>query len=319
MSKQLIQVNHLSKFFNLGNQNILKAVNDLNFSVDEGETVGIVGESGCGKSTAGRTMMRLYEPTSGEVLFNGKNIYRMRGAELRQLRRDMQMIFQDPYASLNPRMTVMDIIGEALDVHKLASSRSERKKRVEELLELVNLQAEHASRYPHEFSGGQRQRIGIARALAVKPKFIIADEPISALDVSIQAQVVNLLQQLQRDMGLTYLFIAHDLSMVKHISNRVAVMYLGKIVELASSEDLYEDPRHPYTRALMSAIPIPDPEVEKKRERIVLSGDLPSPIQLPSGCPFHPRCPMATTKCTVDVPKFLEVKKNHFASCHYAD
>ena len=318
MSKSLIEVNHLSKFFNLGQQNILKAVNDLNFSIAQGETVGVVGESGCGKSTAGRTMMRLYEPTDGEVLYNGKNIYRMRGAELKQLRRDMQMIFQDPYASLNPRMTVMDIIGEALDVHKLVGSRKERKRKVEELLELVNLNYSHASRYPHEFSGGQRQRIGIARALAVDPKFIIADEPISALDVSIQAQIVNLLQQLQRDMGLTYLFIAHDLSMVKHISNRVAVMYLGKIVELASSEDLYEDPRHPYTRALMSAIPIPDPEIEETRERIVLSGDLPSPIHLPTGCPFHTRCPLATDKCVVDVPKFLEITPGHFASCHYA-
>lgn len=318
MSKPLIEVNHLSKFFNLGNNQILKAVNDLNFSIAQGETVGVVGESGCGKSTAGRTMMRLYEPTNGEVLFNGKNIYQMKGAELKQLRRDMQMIFQDPYASLNPRMTVMEIIGEALDVHKLAGSRKERKKKVEQLLELVNLNSAYASRYPHEFSGGQRQRIGIARALAVDPKFIIADEPISALDVSIQAQVVNLLQELQRDMGLTYLFIAHDLSMVKHISDRVAVMYLGKIVELARSEDLYNDPRHPYTHALMSAIPIPDPEVEEKRERIVLGGDLPSPIHLPSGCPFHTRCPMATEKCKVDVPKFLEVKDKHFASCHYA-
>jgi len=318
MSKPLIEVNHLSKFFNLGNNNILKAVNDLNFSIKQGETVGVVGESGCGKSTAGRTIMRLYEPTDGEVLFNGKNIYSMRGAELKQLRRDMQMIFQDPYASLNPRMTVMDIIGESLDVHKLVSSRKERKKRVEQLLDLVNLNAAHASRYPHEFSGGQRQRIGIARALAVDPKFIIADEPISALDVSIQAQVVNLLQDLQRDMGLTYLFIAHDLSMVKHISDRVAVMYLGKIVELARSEDLYDDPRHPYTRALMSAIPIPDPDVEHERERIVLSGDLPSPIHLPTGCPFHTRCPMATDKCKVDAPKLLEVKNNHYAACHYA-
>lgn len=318
MSKPLIEINHLSKFFNLGNNNILKAVNDLNFSIKQGETVGVVGESGCGKSTAGRTIMRLYEPTDGEVLFNGKNIYSMRGAELKQLRRDMQMIFQDPYASLNPRMTVMDIIGESLDVHKLVSSRKERKKRVEQLLDLVNLNAAHASRYPHEFSGGQRQRIGIARALAVDPKFIIADEPISALDVSIQAQVVNLLQDLQRDMGLTYLFIAHDLSMVKHISDRVAVMYLGKIVELARSEDLYNDPKHPYTRALMSAIPIPDPDVEHERERIVLSGDLPSPIHLPTGCPFHTRCPMATDKCKVDAPKLLEVKNNHYAACHYA-
>lgn len=318
MSKPLIEVNHLSKFFNLGNNNILKAVNDLNFSIQQGETVGVVGESGCGKSTAGRTIMRLYEPTDGEVLFNGKSIYKMRGSEMKQLRRDMQMIFQDPYASLNPRMTVMEIIGEALDIHKLVSSRAERKKRVEQLLDLVNLNAAHASRYPHEFSGGQRQRIGIARALAVDPKFIIADEPISALDVSIQAQVVNLLQELQRDMGLTYLFIAHDLSMVKHISDRVAVMYLGKIVELARSEDLYDDPRHPYTRALMSAIPIPDPHVEETRERIVLSGDLPSPIHLPTGCPFHTRCPIATEKCKVDTPKLLEVKDKHFAACHYA-
>lgn len=318
MSHAFIEVRHLSKFFNLGNNNILKAVNDLNFNIQQGETVGVVGESGCGKSTAGRTMMRLYEPTEGNVLYQGKDIYKMQGAELKALRRNMQMIFQDPYASLNPRMTVMEIIGEALDVHKLAGSRSERKYKVEQLLELVNLNAAFSSRYPHEFSGGQRQRIGIARALAVDPKFIIADEPISALDVSIQAQVVNLLQELQSSMGLTYLFIAHDLSMVKHISDRVAVMYLGKIVELATSEDLYHDPRHPYTRALMSAIPIPDPRVEETRERIVLSGDLPSPIHLPTGCPFHTRCPIATDKCTVDVPKLLDVKHNHFAACHYA-
>lgn len=318
MSKNLIEINHLSKFFNLGNNNILKAVNDVSFNIAEGETVGVVGESGCGKSSMGRTLMRLYEPTSGEVNFNGKNIYKAKGAASQALKREMQMIFQDPYASLNPRMTVMDIIGEALDIHKLVHSRAERKKRVEELLDLVNLNASHSSRYPHEFSGGQRQRIGIARALAVDPKFIIADEPISALDVSIQAQVVNLLQELQRDRGLTYLFIAHDLSMVKHISDRVAVMYLGKIVELAKSEDLYADPRHPYTKALMSAIPIPDPRIEETRERIVLSGDLPSPINLPTGCPFHTRCPMATDKCKVDAPKLAEVKPNHFAACHYA-
>lgn len=318
MNKPLIEVNHLSKFFNLGNNNILKAVNDITFSIAQGETVGVVGESGCGKSTAGRTMMRLYEPTAGEVLFQGKNIFTLKGNALKALRRNMQMIFQDPYASLNPRMTVMEIIGEALDIHRITDSRAERKKKIEQLLELVNLNAAHASRYPHEFSGGQRQRIGIARALAVDPKFIIADEPISALDVSIQAQVVNLLQQLQRYMGLTYLFIAHDLSMVKHISDRVAVMYLGKIVELASSEDLYADPRHPYTRALMSAIPIPDPQVEATRERIVLTGDLPSPIHLPSGCPFHTRCPIATDKCKVDAPKLLDVKQKHFAACHYA-
>lgn len=320
MSKNtpLVEVNDLRKFFNLGGGNILKAVNEVSFSIGRGETVGVVGESGCGKSTAGRTIMRLYEPTSGSVSFDGKDIYKLKGSEMKALRRNMQMIFQDPYASLNPRMTVTDIIGEALDIHKLVSSRAERKKRVEELLDLVNLNPDHAIRYPHEFSGGQRQRIGIARALAVDPKFIIADEPISALDVSIQAQVVNLMQDLQRKMGLTYLFIAHDLSMVKHISDRVAVMYLGKIVELAESSELYDNPRHPYTRALLSAIPIPDPEVEATRERIVLKGDLPSPINPPLGCQFHTRCPVATDKCKKDAPKLLEVSKGHFAACHYA-
>lgn len=318
MSSPLVQVNDLRKFFNLGKGNILKAVNEISFSIGRGETVGVVGESGCGKSTAGRTIMRLYEPTSGGVTFDGKDIYKLRGSELKALRRNMQMIFQDPYASLNPRMTVTDIIGEALDIHNLAGSRAERKRKVEGLLDLVNLNPEHATRYPHEFSGGQRQRIGIARALAVDPKFIIADEPISALDVSIQAQVVNLMQDLQRKMGLTYLFIAHDLSMVKHISDRVAVMYLGKIVELAESSELYDKPAHPYTRALLSAIPIPDPEVEANRERIVLTGDLPSPINPPSGCQFHTRCPIATSKCKVDEPALLEIRKGHFAACHYA-
>lgn len=318
MSAPFVQVNELRKFFNLGGGNILKAVNDVSFTIARGETVGVVGESGCGKSTAGRTIMRLYEPTGGGVTFDGKDIYRLKGAELKGLRRNMQMIFQDPYASLNPRMTVTDIIGEALDIHGLAGSRAERKRRVEDLLDLVNLNPEHATRYPHEFSGGQRQRIGIARALAVDPKFIIADEPISALDVSIQAQVVNLMQDLQRKMGLTYLFIAHDLSMVKHISDRVAVMYLGKIVELAESGELYDNPRHPYTRALLSAIPIPDPEVEATRERIVLRGDLPSPINPPKGCQFHTRCPIATDRCKTDEPKLLEVGKGHYAACHYA-
>lgn len=318
MSAPLIEVNNLTKFFDLGGGTTLKAVNDISFAIQKGETVGVVGESGCGKSTAGRTIMRLYEPTSGGVSFEGQDIYKLKGSKLKGLRRDMQMIFQDPYASLNPRMTVMDIIGEALDIHKLASSRKERKHKVENLLDLVGLNPDHATRYPHEFSGGQRQRIGIARALAVDPKFIIADEPISALDVSIQAQVVNLLQDLQRKMGLTYLFIAHDLSMVKHISDRVAVMYLGKIVELAESSELYANPAHPYTRALLSAIPIPDPEIEESRDRIVLTGDLPSPIKPPSGCQFHTRCPIATNKCKVDEPKLLDVKKNHFAACHYA-
>lgn len=318
MSQPFIQIQELTKFFNLGGGNILKAVNSIDLSIQRGETVGVVGESGCGKSTAGRTIMRLYEPTSGTVKFDGKDIYKLKGAELKALRRNMQMIFQDPYASLNPRMTILEIIGEALDIHNLAGSRTERKKKVEGLLDLAGLNAEHVSRYPHEFSGGQRQRIGIARALAVEPAFIVADEPISALDVSIQAQVVNLMQQLQRKMGLTYLFIAHDLSMVKYISDRVAVMYLGKIVELSESSELYDHPLHPYTRALMSAIPIPDPEVEQQRDRIVLSGDLPSPVNPPSGCQFHTRCPIATDKCKHDEPKLLEVRKGHYAACHYA-
>lgn len=318
MSEPLVKVSNLRKFFNLGGGNILKAVNEIDFSIAKGETVGVVGESGCGKSTAGRTILRLYEPTSGNVTFNGEDIYKMKGAKLKQMRRDMQMIFQDPYASLNPRMTITDVIGEALDIHGLVGSRAERKRRVEDLLDLVGLNPDHATRYPHEFSGGQRQRIGIARALAVDPNFIIADEPISALDVSIQAQVVNLMQDLQRKMGLTYLFIAHDLSMVKHISDRVAVMYLGKIVELAESSELYSSPAHPYTRALLSANPIPDPEIEATRERIVLAGDLPSPINPPAGCQFHTRCPMATDKCKTVEPKLVEVKKGHFASCHYA-
>lgn len=317
-STPLVEVNDLHKFFNLGKGQLLKAVNDISFTIGRGETVGVVGESGCGKSTAGRTILRLYEPTSGGVTFDGQDIYKLRGAELKGLRRNMQMIFQDPYASLNPRMTVTDIIGEALDIHNLAGSKAERKRKVEDLLDLVNLNPEHATRYPHEFSGGQRQRIGIARALAVDPKFIIADEPISALDVSIQAQVVNLMQDLQRKMGLTYLFIAHDLSMVKHISDRVAVMYLGKIVELAESGELYDNPRHPYTRALLSAIPIPDPQVEATRERIVLKGDLPSPINPPKGCQFHTRCPLATDRCKTDEPKLAEVSKGHLAACHYA-
>lgn len=318
MSEPLIRVHELQKFFNLGGGDILKAVNKVSLSIARGETVGVVGESGCGKSTAGRTILRLYEPTGGGVTFEGQDIYKLRGPDLKALRRNMQMIFQDPYASLNPRMTIADVIGEAIDIHKLAGSRAERKRKVEELLDLVGLNPDHATRYPHEFSGGQRQRIGIARALAVDPKFIIADEPISALDVSIQAQVVNLLQDLQRKLGLTYLFIAHDLSMVKHISDRVAVMYLGKVVELAESAELYDNPLHPYTRALMSAIPIPDPEVEATRERIVLKGDLPSPIDPPRGCQFHTRCPIATDVCKSDEPKLLEIRKGHFAACHYA-
>ncbi|MCI3921021.1 dipeptide ABC transporter ATP-binding protein [Paenibacillus sp. TRM 82003] len=318
MSTPLLEVNNLTKYFNVGGGNTLKAVNDVSFQLMKGETLGLVGESGCGKSTAGRTILRLYEPTKGEVKYDGTNIYKLSGSKMKELRRNMQMIFQDPYASLNPRMTVTDIIGEALDVHRLVNGRASRKKRVEELLDLVGLNPDHATRYPHEFSGGQRQRIGIARALAVDPKFIVCDEPISALDVSIQAQVVNLLMKLQKQFGLTYLFIAHDLAMVKHISDRVAVMYLGKMVELTTSDELYANPMHPYTKALLSAIPIPDPEIEATRERIVLKGDIPSPINPPSGCHFRTRCPAATEKCAKETPEFVEMKKGHWVACHYA-
>ncbi|NGQ94650.1 ATP-binding cassette domain-containing protein [Brevibacillus sp. SYP-B805] len=310
----LIEVRNLKKFFKVGGQT-LKAVNDISFTINRGETLGVVGESGCGKSTAGRTILRLYEPTAGEVIFEGKNISKLQGSELKAMRRNMQMIFQDPYASLNPRMTVGDIIGEALDIHGLATGQ-ERKERIQELLSLVSLNPGHIDRFPHEFSGGQRQRIGIARALAVEPKFIVCDEPISALDVSVQAQVVNLLEQLQEKMGLTYMFIAHDLSMVKYISDRVAVMYLGKMVELAESEKLYEKPLHPYTQALLSAIPIPDPEVERKRERIVLQGDVPSPMNPPSGCHFRTRCPKAMPECAAMEPVWKEVEPGHFTACH---
>ncbi len=310
----LLEVKGLKKFFPAG-ESVVKAVNDLNFVIHRGETLGFVGESGCGKSTAGRTILRLYDATEGEVLFEGKDIQKLSARELKEARKEIQMIFQDPYASLNPRMTVGDIIGEPLDIHGLARGEK-RKERIQELLKLVGLNPEHINRFPHEFSGGQRQRIGIARALAVEPKFIICDEPISALDVSIQAQVVNLLKELQNKMGLTYLFIAHDLSMVKHISDRVAVMYLGKMVELASSEDLYAEPLHPYSEALLSAIPIPDPELEKSRERIVLQGDVPSPMNPPSGCHFRTRCPKVMDICSKVEPEWKEVKPGHFTACH---
>lgn len=314
LTDPLIEVKNLTKHFKIGKK-ILKAVNEVSFEIFRGETLGLVGESGCGKSTAGRTMLRLYEPTGGELYFEGNNIFHYSQKELRSLRRDIQMIFQDPYASLNPRMTVEDIIGEALDIHHLASGR-ERKERVQKLLELVGLQAEHMQRFPHEFSGGQRQRIGIARALAVEPKFIVCDEPISALDVSIQAQVVNLLKELQRELGLTYLFIAHDLSMVKYISDRILVMYLGNMVELSRSEDLYHEPLHPYTQALLSAVPIPDPKWRNQRERIVLEGDVPSPIHPPSGCVFRTRCPKVMDVCASKVPVWQEVRPGHFTACH---
>jgi oligopeptide/dipeptide ABC transporter ATP-binding protein len=319
MSQAFVEVKNLSKYFPVGRHRVLKAVDGISFTIRKGETLGLVGESGCGKSTAGRTVIRLYEPTSGSVTIDGTEVTKLSGSRLKAFRRKMQMIFQDPYASLNPRMTVLDIIGEALDIHGLVKSRAERTRRVKELLELVGLSAQHASRYPHEFSGGQRQRIGITRALAVEPEFIVSDEPISALDVSIQAQIVNLLTDLQKKMGLTYLFVAHDLAMVKYISDRIAVMYLGQIVELASSEDLYDQPQHPYTKALMSAIPIPDPEVEARKERIILQGELPNPISPPSGCPFRTRCPFAMERCAEEEPAFREVRTGHWAACHLHD
>ena len=313
--KKLIEVKNLSKFFQVGKGLSLKAVDNLSFFIREGETLGLVGESGCGKSTTGRTIIRLYKPTAGEIIFEGKNIANMNSAEHKEFTKEAQMIFQDPYASLNPRMTVGDIIGEGIDIHNLMSGMK-RQARIYELLELVGLNREHASRFPHEFSGGQRQRIGIARALSIEPKFIVCDEPISALDVSIQAQVVNLLIKLQRELGLTYLFIAHDLSMVKHISDRVAVMYLGTMVELASSEELYRKPMHPYTQALLSAIPIPDPEIEKKRQRVLLEGDVPSPINPPPGCRFKGRCRYVKDICHQEMPALKEISPDHFVSCH---
>lgn len=314
-NKKLIEVKNLKKYFNVGNGHILKAVDDVTFYIYEGETLGLVGESGCGKSTTGRTMIRLYDATGGEVYFDGKDVHKMSRVEHKEFTKKAQMIFQDPYASLNPRMTVGDIIGEGIDIHGIMSGK-ERMERIYSLLETVGLNREHASRFPHEFSGGQRQRIGVARALAIEPQFIVCDEPISALDVSIQAQVVNLLIKLQREMNLTYLFIAHDLSMVKHISDRVAVMYLGTMVELASSAELYEKPLHPYTQALLSAIPIPDPDVEKSRQRILLEGDVPSPIDPPPGCRFKGRCRYAKDICHQQTPTLKEVAPDHFVACH---
>ncbi len=295
----------------------VKAVDGINFQIKQGETLGLVGESGCGKSTTGRAILQLYRPTAGHVLYKGQDLTQLHGEEMRKMRRKVQIIFQDPYASLNPRMTVGNIIGEPIEVHGLAKGRA-KLDRVRDLLRVVGLNPNYVNRYPHEFSGGQRQRIGIARALAVEPDFIVADEPISALDVSIQAQVVNLLEDLQTEFGLTYLFIAHDLSVVRHISDRIAVMYLGKVVELADRNALYQSPMHPYTKALLSAIPIPDPLLEEKRKRIILEGDVPSPINPPSGCHFRTRCPLAQELCKTE-PEFKQHKPDHWVACHFAE
>jgi len=317
----LLEVNNLKKYFPvygglMGNKvNHLKAVDGVSFQIRKGETLGLVGESGCGKSTTGRTIIRLYDVTDGEIIFDGVNLGGLKQKDLQPYRKRIQMIFQDPYASLNSRMTVGDIVGEPLDIHHLAKG-PDRQKRINELLELVGLAKDHANRYPHEFSGGQRQRIGIARALAVNPDFIICDEPISALDVSIQAQVVNMLGDLQKEFGLTYLFIAHDLSMVKHISDRIGVMYLGKLVELATADELYRNPNHPYTEALLSSIPIPDPDVAKNNKRIMLQGDVPSPLNPPSGCRFRTRCPHTMEICSTMEPQLVDVGDGHMSACH---
>ncbi|SHE50913.1 oligopeptide transport system ATP-binding protein [Thermoanaerobacter uzonensis DSM 18761] len=313
-NKVLLEVKNLKKYFHVSG-GILKAVDDVSFTIKKGETLGLVGESGCGKSTTGRTIIGLYEPTAGEIIFDGERVTHLNYEGRKKFARRAQIIFQDPYASLNPRMTVGDIIGEGIDIHELYTGK-ERMERIYQLLEMVGLNREHANRFPHEFSGGQRQRIGIARAMAIEPDFIIADEPISALDVSIQAQIVNLLMNLQQEKGLTYLFIAHDLSMVRHISDNVAVMYLGMIVEMTSSAELYSNPLHPYTQALLSAVPIPDPNVERKRERIILEGDVPSPINPPPGCRFRTRCKYAMDICKEQTPPLKEVGSGHFVACH---
>ena len=324
MSTPILEVSNLAKFFPIQSQGIFskvkgdnKAVNGISFTLNAGETLGLVGESGCGKSTAGRTILKLYEPTSGTIKFEGEDITKLSPAKMKPLRTQMQMIFQDPYSSLNPRHTIGSIIAASYEIQKITPDQGV-KRAVQELMERVGLNPEHYNRYPHEFSGGQRQRIGIARALALKPKFIVCDEPVSALDVSIQAQVINLLDDLRDDFGLSYLFIAHDLSVVQHISNRVAVMYLGKIMELAPTEDLYKSPHHPYTRALLSAIPIPDPVLERKREQIILSGDIPNPVNPPSGCVFNTRCWKAQDKCRTTEPALMQIGASQVA-CHFPD
>jgi oligopeptide/dipeptide ABC transporter ATP-binding protein len=322
ITMSLLEVKNLKVYFPVKHgmfsrtREFVKAVDDVSFAIEPGETLGLVGESGCGKTTLGRAIVRLVEPTAGSVLLDGEDVAQMSGSVLRARRRKFQIIFQDPYGSLNPRMTVEQIVGEALDIHKLTDSKSARQKRIVQLLKAVGLDAIYAQRYPHEFSGGQRQRIGIARALAVEPELIICDEPVSALDVSVQAQIINLLRDLQQERGIAYLFIAHDLAVVEHISRRVMVMYLGRVVETADAKTIIREPQHPYTQALISAIPEVDPE--SKRQRIILPGDVPSPIHPPGGCPFHPRCPIAEERCRTEVPAFREVARNHFAACHLA-
>lgn len=320
-NNHFVEIKNLKKYFPVksnalfGHKSNVKAVDDVSFFIDKGETLGLVGESGCGKTTLGRTVIKLYEPTGGNIIYNGKDIAGLTPKQMLAYRRKMQMIFQDPYASLNPRMTVGDIVGESIDIHRLMKGK-ERHDRIQYLLEKIGLNSEHANRYPHEFSGGQRQRIGIARALAVEPEFIICDEPISALDVSIQAQVVNMLEDLQDDMNLTYLFIAHDLSMVKHISDRIGVMYLGKMMELAESNELYSHPVHPYTQALLSAIPVPDPDEAAQNKRIMLEGEIPSPIDPPPGCRFRGRCRYAKDICAEQEPELKDIGGNHLVACH---
>ncbi len=314
----LVDIRHLKEYFNINvgpfQTKPLKAVDDVSFTIQKGETLGLVGESGCGKTTVGRTILQLYKPTGGEIYYDGKPVKTK--ADLKKFRTKATMVFQDPYSSLNPRMTVSDIIAEPLDVHKLYKTKEERRDRILELMNYVGLNSEHASRYAHEFSGGQRQRIGIARALAVNPEFIVCDEPVSALDVSIQAQVINMFDELQDKLGLTYLFIAHDLLVVRHISDRIAVMYLGKMVELADAKEIYDHPLHPYSKSLISAVPVPDPNIARANQRIVLKGDIPSPLNAPSGCPFRTRCQYACDKCAESMPEFKEVSSGHFVACH---
>lgn len=320
-NKNLIEVKGLKKYFDISvgafKTKPLKAVDDVSFSIRKGETLGLVGESGCGKTTVGRTLLHLYKPTAGQIFFDGKELKTK--ADLNEYRKKATMVFQDPYSSLNPRMTVSDIIGEPLDIHKLYKDKKEREEKILELMGHVGLNSEHASRYAHEFSGGQRQRIGIARSLAVNPDFIVCDEPVSALDVSIQAQVINMFGELQEKMGLTYLFIAHDLLVVRHISDRIAVMYLGRMVELADAGEIYEHPLHPYSKSLLSAVPVPDPKIARANQRILLSGDIPSPLNAPSGCPFRTRCPYAKDVCAESMPEFREVSTGHFVACHRID